>query len=244
MMNESNKKRQIVFDTETTGMSFNGLPHEGHRVIEIGCVEVIDRKLTGRHYHVYLNPERPIDAKAIDVHGITDERVANEPTFKVIQAEFLDFIRGAELIAHNAMFDVGFINQELQLSGLAQRLEEDCQITDTLALAKKIFPGQKNNLDALCKRYGIDNTHRTLHGALLDAEILADVYLRMTGGQAELNWISCDTQQSTAKTVQLNVAVEQLVVLAATAEEADAHQQKLTQMQAAGACMWLEPEEA
>jgi DNA polymerase-3 subunit epsilon len=243
MMNEANEKRQIVFDTETTGMNFDGLPHEGHRVIEIGCVELINRKLTGRHYHVYLNPERAIDAKAIEVHGITDERVANEPLFSAIQADFLAFIRGAELIAHNAMFDVGFINQELQLSGATQRLEDDCSITDTLAMAKKTFPGQKNNLDALCKRYGIDNAHRTLHGALLDAEILADVYLRLSGGQAELNWIANDKQQDATQSMQLKLAAEQLLVLAATSDEAAAHQQKLTQLQASGACIWLEPQE-
>ena len=175
--------RQIVLDTETTGLD----PSQGHRIIEIGCVELVDRRLTGKHYHQYLQPDRGIDEAAIEIHGITNEFLHDMPHFCDIVADYLDFIKGAELIIHNAPFDVGFINNELKLLGGEQRdLENYCTVLDTLVLARKLHPGQKNSLDALCKRYNIDNSQRTLHGALLDAEILADVYLAMTGGQTSL----------------------------------------------------------
>ncbi|WP_028387838.1 DNA polymerase III subunit epsilon [Legionella fairfieldensis] len=174
--------RQIVLDTETTGIG-----HEsGHRIIEIGCVELQDRKLTNRHFHFYLNPERDIDEGAFRVHGISTAFLQDKPLFKDIAAEFIAFIKGSELIIHNAPFDVGFLNAELRLAGLPEQINDFCSICDTLVLAKEKHPGQRNNLDALCKRYEIDNSNRTLHGALLDAEILAFVYLAMTGGQAEL----------------------------------------------------------
>jgi DNA polymerase-3 subunit epsilon len=175
--------RQIILDTETTGLE----PEQGHRIIEIGCVEQIDRRLTGNNFHQYLQPDRDIDDAAVEVHGITNEFLADKPRFGDIVADFMDYIRGAELIIHNAPFDVGFINHELaRLQGQWQELARYCTVTDTLVMAKKIHPGQRNSLDALCKRYEIDNSHRELHGALLDAEILADVYLAMTGGQAAL----------------------------------------------------------
>jgi DNA polymerase-3 subunit epsilon len=174
--------RQIVLDTETTGLE----PEQGHRIIEIGCVEMVDRRLTGNNFHQYLQPDREIDAGAIEVHGITNEFLADKPHFADVAADFVDYARGAELIIHNAPFDVGFLNQELRLMGHPSLLEELCAVTDTLVMAKKMHPGQRNSLDALCKRYDIDNSHRELHGALLDAEILADVYLMMTGGQAAL----------------------------------------------------------
>ena len=175
--------RQIVLDTETTGLE----PTQGHRIIEIGCVELIDRRLTGNHFHQYLQPDREIDEGATEVHGITNEQLKDKPRFPDIVASYLGFVSGAELIIHNAPFDVGFINHELKLlNGNWQELEHYCTVLDTLMLARKLHPGQKNNLDALCKRYHIDNSQRTLHGALLDAEILADVYLAMTGGQASL----------------------------------------------------------
>lgn len=175
--------RQIVLDTETTG-----LEHEqGHRIIEIGCVEVENRRLTGQHYHVYINPEREVDEGAREVHGITDEFLADKPVFAQIAGEFLEFIRGAELLIHNAPFDVGFIDSELaRLDGLG-RTTDYCSVIDTLAMARRRHPGQRNTLDALCKRYDVDNSQRELHGALLDAEILADVYLRLTGGQTDLS---------------------------------------------------------
>lgn len=173
--------RQVVLDTETTGIG----PEQGHRIIEIGCVEVIDRKLTGRHYHQYINPQREIDEEAIGVHGITNEFVADKPLFAQIAQEFCDFIAGAELVIHNAPFDVGFMDSEFRRVGIADTATF-CGVLDTLVLARDMHPGQRNSLDALCKRYGIDNSHRDLHGALLDAEILADVYLMMTGGQTDL----------------------------------------------------------
>jgi len=172
--------RQVVLDTETTGID----PAQGHRIIEIGCVELVDRKLTGNHYHVYINPDRIVEDEAIAVHGITNEFLVDKPRFHDVAKDFFDFVTGSELVIHNAAFDVGFINHEFSM--LARKIEpiqNVCGILDTLAMARKKHPGQKNNLDALCKRYGIDNSHRDLHGALLDAEILADVYLLLSGGQ-------------------------------------------------------------
>ncbi|HCL11609.1 MAG TPA: DNA polymerase III subunit epsilon, partial [Alteromonas sp.] len=177
--------RQIVLDTETTGIN----PKEGHRIIEIGCVEVINRRLTGNHFHVYINPKREIEQEAIEVHGITNEFLADKPVFADVAGEFIEFIRGGQLVIHNAPFDVGFMDHEFAMHGptASVKTKEICGVLDTLVLARDMHPGQKNNLDALCKRYGIDNSHRELHGALLDAEILADVYLMMTGGQTDLN---------------------------------------------------------
>ena len=186
----------IVLDTETTGMNMSGGPHYlGHRIIEIGCVEVINRRLTGRHYHVYLKPDRLVDEEAIRVHGITDAFLADKPPFAAVVDEFLDFIRGAELVIHNAPFDVGFMDYEFDKLGLALKTKEICNVTDTLVMARRLFPGKRNSLDALCSRYDIDNSHRTLHGALLDAEILADVYLLMTGGQTRLELVSVDSAE-------------------------------------------------
>ena len=177
--------RQIVLDTETTGLE----PAEGHRVIEIGCVEIIDRRPTDNRFHQYINPEREIDAAAYEVHGISNAMLADKPRFRDVVRDFLEFVKGAELIIHNAPFDVGFLNHELKLAAAAApflRVDEQCTIVDTLKLARNLHPGQKNDLDSLCRRYGVDNSNRTLHGALLDAEILADVYLAMTGGQTGL----------------------------------------------------------
>ena len=176
--------RQIVLDTETTGLE----PSQGHRIIEIGCVEISNRRLTNKRFHQYINPQREIDEGAIEVHGITNEFLVDKPVFADIAEDFLSFVQGAELIIHNAPFDVGFINHELKLLGSdIVRIDNVCSILDTLSMARQMHPGQKNNLDALCKRYEIDNSSRTLHGALLDAEILADVYLSMTGGQVRLS---------------------------------------------------------
>jgi len=174
--------RQIVLDTETTGLS----PADGHRIIEIGCVELVGRRLTGNNYHQYIQPEREIDTGAIEVHGITNEFLADKPVFADLVEEFIDYIRGAELIIHNAPFDVGFMNHEFRQCKRREAVEDLCVVLDTLALARRLHPGQKNSLDALCKRYEVNNAHRELHGALLDAEILADVYLAMTGGQVSL----------------------------------------------------------
>lgn len=187
--------RYVVLDTETTGMPVT----DGHRIIEIGCVEVIERKLTGRHYHVYLQPDREIDEGAIAVHGITNDFLQDKLRFKDIADEFFEFIDGAELVIHNAEFDLGFISNEFELIGQSERAEikRHCTVLDTLKLARDRHPGQRNTLDALCSRYDVDNSGRELHGALLDAEILADVYLAMTGGQVNL-MLAGDGQVSAA----------------------------------------------
>ena len=177
--------RSVVLDTETSGMPVT----DGHRIIEIGCVEIIGRRLTGRHFHVYLQPDRDSDEGAIGIHGITDEFLKGKPRFSEVAAEFFEFINGSQLIIHNAAFDVGFINNEFSLMGntYCADISQHCPILDTLMMARERHPGQRNNLDALCKRYGVDNSGRELHGALLDSEILADVYLAMTGGQTNLS---------------------------------------------------------
>lgn len=176
--------RQIVLDTETTGLETS----QGHRIIEIGGVELVDRKLTGRHFHQYINPDREIDAGALEVHGISNEFLNDKPRFHQIASEFLAFIKGAELVIHNAPFDIGFIDYEYSLLGKGNPgpVADHCSIIDTLVMARQKHPGQRNTLDALCQRYAVDNSQRDLHGALLDAEILADVYLLMTGGQTNL----------------------------------------------------------
>lgn len=176
--------RQIVLDTETTGLD----PREGHRIIEIGCVELLNRKLTGNDYHQYIQPDRLIDEGAFKVHGISNEFLADKPRMADISDDFIDYVRDAELIIHNAPFDVGFINHELHLLGISRKnIENYCQITDSLEMARRLRPGQRNSLDALCRGYEIDNSQRELHGALLDARILAEVYLAMTGGQTSLS---------------------------------------------------------
>ncbi|MGR3808027.1 DNA polymerase III subunit epsilon [Pasteurella testudinis] len=181
-------QRQVVLDTETTGMNQFGAHYEGHRIIEIGAVELVNRRLTGRTFHVYIKPDRPVDPDAIKVHGITDEMLADKPHFSEIADEFINFIQGAELIIHNAPFDVGFMDYEFGKLSATKHIKTDniSVVTDSLAMARKMYPGKRNNLDALCDRLNIDNSKRTLHGALLDAEILADVYLQMTGGQVSL----------------------------------------------------------
>ncbi|MGY4676296.1 DNA polymerase III subunit epsilon [Pasteurella sp. P03HT] len=178
--------RQIVLDTETTGMNQFGAHYEGHCIIEIGAVEMINRRLTGNNFHIYIKPDRPVDPDAIKVHGITDEMLADKPMFHDVAQQFIDYIKGAELLIHNAPFDVGFMDYEFRKLNLTIKTDEICVVTDTLQIARQMYPGKRNSLDALCDRLGIDNSKRTLHGALLDAEILADVYLTMTGGQTSL----------------------------------------------------------
>src|SRR5450755_508958 len=188
--------RQIVLDTETTGLEVE----QRHRVVEIGCIELFNRRLTGRSFHRYLNPERDIDEGAQQVHGLSRERLSSEPTFSQVHVEFLEFIRDAELIIHNAPFDVAFLNSELALIDSQHRIATLCRVLDSLALARQMHPGQRNNLDALCKRYSVDNSHRDYHGALLDARILAEVYLAMTGGQAMFTLSAeSDTPRSRAR---------------------------------------------
>jgi DNA polymerase-3 subunit epsilon len=246
--------RQIVLDTETTGLE----AERGHRIIEIGCVELLNRRPSGRHFHRYLNPEREIDEGARSVHGITRERLLAAPKFAEIAEELFSFITGSELIIHNAPFDVGFIDMELALlaklraegAALPAGVRSVCVVLDTLSLARERHPGQRNNLDALCKRYGIDNSHRELHGALLDARILADVYLAMTGGQSLLALDEAARERSGAlrsgpATASARPA-EALRVIEATAEERAAHAELslLLQQASGGDCLWMQLEQA
>jgi len=228
--------RQIVLDTETTGLEFR----LGHRVIEIGCVELVGRKLTNRRFHHYLNPERPIEAGAQAVHGLTNEFLQDKPKFAEIAAEFQDFVRGAELVIHNAAFDLGFLNNELELLGRESLTEVCGGVTDTLRLARELRPGRKNSLDALCTEYAIDNSGRQLHGALLDAELLAEVYLAMTRGQENL---IMDLDLAPEPGVQMLSRGEQLalIVMRASAEELVEHARVLAEIakESKGKCVWL-----
>lgn len=212
----------IMLDTETTGLK----PSDGHRIIEIGAVVVQNREVTTEHYHQYTQPNFEIDAEALAVHGITQEFLSDKPTFERIVDEFIDFVKGAELVIHNAPFDVGFINNELMLCGKDFRLEDVCKITDSLTVAKNKHPGAKNNLDALCRRYGISNEHRTLHGALLDSEILGQVFLAMTGGQTKLE-LSVN-QEEGVQSLQFNLDdLPPLVSVNASEDELKSHKQWL-----------------
>jgi DNA polymerase-3 subunit epsilon len=231
--------RQIVLDTETTGLS----PSEGHRIIEIGCVELVNRRLTGNHYHVYLNPEREIDAGAIEVHGISNEFLSDKPFFADVVDDFINYIRDAELVIHNAPFDVGFLNHELSRLGAGKgEISNFSTVLDTLVMARKKHPGQRNSLDALCKRYGIDNAHRELHGALLDAEILSDVYLLMTGGQtALLLGDEADEQGDEGYAIKrLPAERPKLKVIQCVDAELEAHQEYLQFLdnQSGDQCLW------
>jgi DNA polymerase-3 subunit epsilon len=233
--------RQIVLDTETTGLE----PELNHRVIEIGCVELVNRRASGRTFHRYLNPERDIDDGALAVHGISRSELDGQPRFAEVAEELLAFVAGAELVIHNAAFDVAFLDAELaRLPGERRQVAALCQVLDTLALARELHPGQRNSLDALCKRYGVDNTARELHGALLDARILADVYLAMTGGQAVLALLDSDLAARTldgtrAVRVPVRAAVP-LVVYVADSEELLAHEAMLVMIAKAsgGRCLW------
>ncbi len=235
--------RQIVLDTETTGLE----PANGHRIIEIGCVELVNRRLTGARYHQYLNPERAIDEGAVEVHGLTSDFLSDKPLFEDVVDDFLAFVDGAELVIHNASFDVGFINHEIKrLKRGLKPVDSRCGILDTLKLAREKHPGQKNNLDALCKRYEVDNSQRDLHGALLDAEILADVYLAMTGGQTALF-----AEDATDEGPKLDVNISrssrhrpELCVIKASDEERRLHEARLDAIEksAGGHCLWRELE--
>lgn len=239
----STPTRQIVLDTETTGMNKLGVHYEGHRIIEIGAVEVINRRLTGRHFHVYVKPDRLVDPEAYGVHGISDEFLADKPTFDQIAAEFIDFIRGGELVIHNAAFDIGFMDHEFRmLQRDIPKTDTFCTITDSLLMARRLFPGKRNNLDALCNRYEIDNTKRTLHGALLDAEILSEVYLAMTGGQTSMAFqMEGDTQQTdSAQDIQrIQRPATAMKVIYASDTELQAHESRLDLVQKKGGnCLW------
>lgn len=230
--------RQIVLDTETTGLE----PAQGHRIIEIGCVEIVNRRVTDRRYHQYLNPEREVDAGAAEVHGLTLEDLREKPRFAEIAPELVEFLRGAELVIHNAPFDVGFLDSEFALLGDAWGSTSDyCSVFDTLAFAREMHPGQRNSLDALCKRYEIDNQHRELHGALLDAELLAEVYLTMTGGQAALALDADESGRTTTHApIERSGAGAMLRVVPPSAAELELHRRALERISGAsgGACVW------
>jgi len=231
--------RQVVLDTETTGLE----PAQGHRIIEIGAVEIIDRKLTGRHFHKYVNPQREVDDGAFEVHGISDQFLADKPLFDAIVEEFVTFLSGCELIIHNAGFDVAFLDHEFaRLPGPHRNVAQLCSVTDSLALARHKHPGQKNDLDALCRRYQVNNSSRTLHGALLDAEILADVYLLMTGGQTALFGSLDNTAQSAGEVMDAVTAQPDrgpLRVIEPSADETAAHHQVLDYLdQESGGSLW------
>lgn len=235
--------RQVVLDTETTGLEVE----LEHRIIEIGCVEIFNRRLTGRTFHRYLNPERDIDEGAVEVHGLTRERLCAEPRFREIRAEFLEFVRDAELIIHNAAFDLAFLNEELKREAeRIERIDHLCKVQDTLALARQLHPGQRNSLDALCKRYSVDNSRRDYHGALLDARLLAEVYLAMTGGQAALT-LSAEPDPALGR-ARLSVAgraasAAPILVVRASEQELAAHEQVLALLDAAsaGKTVWRTP---
>ena len=242
-MEQQQDQRLVILDTETTGMPVG----EGHRIVEIGCVEVMGRRLTGRHFHVYLQPDRESDEGAIGVHGITDAFLVGKPRFGEVADEFFEFIQGATLVIHNAAFDVGFLNNEFALQGQHDRADitQHCTILDTLMMARSRHPGQRNSLDALCKRYGIDNSGRELHGALLDSELLADVYLAMTGGQTSLSLAGEgaggeDGQGSTGSEIRRISGRAPGRVIVASEEELAAHAERLAAIakSAGGPAMW------
>ena len=227
--------RQIVLDTETTGLNAKS----GDRIIEIGCVEMVNRRLTGNNFHYYINPERDSDPGALAVHGLTTEFLSDKPKFAEIANPFCEFVRGAEIIIHNAAFDVGFIDAEFERLGLPKFAEHVASITDTLAQAKELHPGKRNSLDALCERYGVSNAHRTLHGALLDSELLAEVYIAMTRGQDSLSMdLHVDTDNGVGGGA--GVALADIILLGPTPEELAEHQALLDGLdkEAKGSCLW------
>ncbi|WP_299178478.1 DNA polymerase III subunit epsilon [uncultured Neptuniibacter sp.] len=228
--------RQIVLDTETTGLE----PSEGHNIIEIGCVEMFNRRLTGKTYHQYIKPDREVDAEAMQVHGITNEFLEDKPKFHEVMDEFIEFVRGAELIIHNAAFDIGFLDTELERNNYPEMMENFCLVTDSLQLARKKHPGQKNNLDALCNRYGINNSHRELHGALLDSEILADVYLALTGGQTDLSLNADGDHDGDGEgTIRRVMGADSLPLVTVPEEDLEEHQRFLQRLdKSSGECLW------
>ncbi len=235
--------RQIVLDTETTGMNQIGVHYEGHKIIEIGAVEVINRRLTGNNFHVYLKPDRLVDPEAFGVHGIADEFLLDKPVFADIADDFIEYIQGAELVIHNASFDIGFMDYEFaKLNRGIPKTETFCKITDSLAMARRMFPGKRNSLDALCSRYEIDNSKRTLHGALLDSQILADVFLLMTGGQTSMAFSMEGENQQRQDDTGIQRVVRQaskLRVVKACDEELMAHESRLDLIQKkGGSCLW------
>jgi len=233
--------RRIVLDTETTGLEAT----EGHRIIEVAALELSDRRATGRHFHRYVNPERAIDFAATEVHGLTTEDLADKPRFADIADEFLDFVQGAEVLIHNAAFDVAFLNAELERAG-RPALQSVCTVADTLELARDIHPGKRNSLDALCERYAVDHSRRTLHGALLDAQLLADVWIAMTRGQETLDIVMASAGEAPAMALSQSPLRASLVVVRASAEELAAHAAMCERIEreSKGRCLWMRIPEA
>jgi DNA polymerase-3 subunit epsilon len=227
--------RKIILDTETTGLD----PRQGHRVIEIAAVEMQSRRLTGTHFHRYLNPDRDIEEGALQVHGITREFLQDKPRFGDIAAEFLEFVQGAELIIHNAQFDTAFLNAELALHGMPPLQSHTSEVIDTLQMARNLHPGQRNSLDALCKRYGVDNSTRTLHGALLDCELLAQVYLSMTRGQETLIMEASNGTAAGLQAGRIHQRARPLVAIVSDEDLAQHLEQlQLIDKESAGTCLW------
>jgi DNA polymerase-3 subunit epsilon len=230
--------RQIILDTETTGLT----PQDGHRIIEVGCLEMVNRKFTGKRYHQYINPEREIEEKALEIHGITQQFLKDKPLFANIIDDFMNFISGAELIIHNAPFDVGFIDHELKLANSQWKsITKHCRVIDTLAMARQMHVGQRNSLDALCKRYGVDNSQRDLHGALIDVHLLGQVYLAMTGGQSSL-FDEMQTQEAKSEESVTDIArvkkVRNLRVIKVSQDELSLHDAMTKKMKEKGKCVW------
>lgn len=244
--------RQVILDTETTGMNKIGLPHEGHKIIEIGAVEIINRRLTNNQFHVYLNPHRPIDPEAFRIHGISDKFLINQPVFSDIVNEFLIFIRNSELIIHNAPFDLGFLNNELEGTNVSLKtIESYCTVIDSLKVARKMFPGQRNSLDALCERYAINKSQRKLHNALIDAQLLAHVFLFLTGGQTKIQFsesinvkllntaIHNDISLNTTKSMRVNIEERLLKIIYADDKEKLDHDKYLNFIEnSSNSCLW------
>lgn len=232
--------RQIVLDTETTGLD----PRSGHRIIEVGCIELRSRRPTGSNFHRYLNPGRAIDAGAQAVHGLSAEFLADKPRFADVADDLLNYLRGAELLIHNAEFDVGFLNAELAKAGRAETIEQICSVTDTVLMARRLHPGQRVNLDAMCKRYSVDNSNRDLHGALLDARLLADVYLAMTSGQDALSFDihAAGESHDVVQNAPAPLRTGALKVIRADADELAAHRERLQQIgkKSGGKCLWTD----
>jgi len=233
--------RQIVLDTETTGLN----PRSGDRIIEIGCVEIVNRQLTGNNFHSYINPERDSEEGALAVHGLTTEFLSDKPKFAEIAEELREYVRDAEIIIHNAPFDLAFLDAEFERLGLQPFEKHVARVIDTLLQAKEMYPGKRNSLDALCDRYGISNAHRTLHGALLDAELLAEVYLAMTRGQNSLTMDLGDDEESVGSNALEALPIGEIIVLAASADELAEHEQVLDQLdkEVKGTCVWRTPAE-
>ena len=228
--------RQIFLDTETTGLS----PESGDRIIEIGCVEMLNRRLSGRNLHFYLNPQRPNSEDAVKVHGLTDEFLADKPLFEAVADELMDYLNGAEIVIHNAAFDIGFLNEELRRMGRERFTDVAAAVTDSLAMAREMFPGKSNSLDALCKRLEVDNSNRSLHGALLDAGLLAEVYIRMTRGQNSLVIDALDSDAEQIAIAAIDLSAFTLPVILATDAEAAAHDRLLADLDKAsgGKTVW------